>query len=485
MQSITRLLIVCTAAFAFGGKDTTLELSGLPLQMEWVDIDGNGQLDLVALMIETKTEGNMDTWMEGGALRGMYADQTTREKYLATWLQENGSWTKTHHIPLDRTGVLGFALSKTELGTYLMLWQNTALLRHRWQNSAWELERSLGTPGLLAEEAASLADFPFWFEDAQDAFWMVPDFGGIHVWSINTDSRHMLAYPEATFEKSKLSDLGHRIEMPLPRLKMIDGDARPELTFLDDGDLLGYTLGESIPAFQTEVEGMLTDLNGDGMLDLLMAEETDIDRLKDLPKVKTHIRTYLAHAPLQFAENATADQMVPGMLAQDDDDGIQLADPTLDINGDGRTDIAGIAFKFSVWQAGKVLITGRMKFKFLLSLSVQQEDGSYRALAGGPFPMVWKINIRRLRMPSFAELTADFDGDGWIDIMMEKSNKLLITPVTADGIGQKPWKRSIPRRLREPDQVYGRDLDGDGRSSFVVVKFLKEKTLVGMLEHNQ
>ncbi len=474
-------LIVSSGLYA-GNKDATIDLEGVPLQMEWVDLDDDGHLDLVALMLRTKSEGTMDTWFDEGGLRGVYADQTTREKLLVTCLYANGGYQRTQTRELGQIPVLGFALSKTAAGHFLMLWQNAKLERCRWRDGAWSSERELVTPGLLAQEAASLSDFPFWHEDERGAFWVVPDFPGVRVVDLADEHQRLVAYPLTAFENSSVGPGGHRIKLPLPKLLNLDADPRPELTFIDDDHLLGYELGEGGARFDRDLDGTLADFNGDGLLDLMTTEEGDINRLKDLPKVQTKVRTYLATAPLIFAKTPTADQFVPGMVVHSDGDGPQLAPPFLDINGDGRVDLAGIAFKLSMFQAAKIVITGHMSMKFLLSLSLQNPDGSFRTLAGGPFPMTWKINLRRLRFPSFAQLAADFDGDGWIDIMLPGDDSVAITPVTAAGIGSTPWKRALPKALRDPDQLYGRDLDGDGRASLVAVKLTNNHTLVGILE---
>lgn len=477
------LLFLVVASGLYGGiKDVTIDLEGVPLQMEWVDLNGDGHQDLVALMLRTKTEGTMDTWLDEGGLRGLYSDQTMREKLLVTCLYADGAWKSRQTRELGQTPVLGFALSKTAAGHFLMLWQNEKLERSQWRDGQWVVERELPTPGLLAREAASLSDFPFWYEDDAGAFWVVPDFGGVRVVDVVNDSARLLAYPRKAFEGSSTGPGGHRIKLPLPKLLNLDRDPRPELTFNADEHLLGYALGDGQARFDRDLEGTLADFNGDGLLDLMIGEEGDMDSLKDLPKVQTKVRTYLATEPMVFSKTPTADQFVPGMVMAGDDSGPQLAPPFLDINGDGRVDLAGIAFKFSIFQAAKVMITGTMTFKFLLSLSLQNPDGSFRTLAGGPFPMTWKINIRRLRMPSFAQLVADFDGDGWIDIMLPSDDAVQITPVTAAGISATPYKRNLPKQLRDPDQLYGRDLDGDGRASLVAVKLAQNRTTIGILE---
>ena len=74
-------------------------------------------------------------------------------------------------------------------------------------------------------------------------------------------------------------------------------------------------------------------------------------------------------------------------------------------------------------------------------------------------------------------------GDGWIDILMEKKNRIEVTPVTRAGFqNQRKWRRKIPAAFRDPDQIYGRDLNGDGKAEFVLMKLEGGQTRLTVLE---
>jgi len=75
-------IILC--AVSMGAELPILNLQGLPIQMEWVDLDEDGDLDLVALMLESETQAFVDTYLDGGSLRGTYAEETTKKKTLIT-----------------------------------------------------------------------------------------------------------------------------------------------------------------------------------------------------------------------------------------------------------------------------------------------------------------------------------------------------------------------------------------------------------------
>jgi len=462
-------------------KPQTFELDGLPIQMEWFDVDGDGYSDLVALMLLTKTEGQMDTYFDGGSLRGFYHDETVKEKYLITLLNRNGAWEEGARIDLKRETVLGFSLRR-ETTVELLLWRRDALVRHAWQDGAWDPKQRYQTPGILATQSASMKEFPFWQQTRNGGFWLVPDLDGIHQVSEHGASQ-FIAYPELAFSDNR-SGQSHRIQLAMPAFFSLDREAGPEMVFQGEDRAMGWHLGESTPAFSGLAEGHLVDVNGDGMADLVRSEEVgDIDKIKDLPKITSRVQTFLAREPLVFPLEPDHEQILPGMILTNGDSDIQLAEPFLDMNGDGRADMLGMAIKLSIFKMVKAAATGRLKIKFLLSLNLQKDDGSFRTLAGGPFEMIWKLNIRRLKMPEFAQLVSDFDGDGWIDIMVEKDSKVEITPVVSEGIRHdRKTTHKLPKQLREPDQVFGKDLNNDGSAEIVMIKLIGGKTRIGVLE---
>ena len=479
--------LVLWASFLFATPSllaTDIQLEGLPLQLEWFDVDDDGHLDLVALMLLSQTEGHWETSFEDGKLRGYYHDETFKEKYLATWLHREGNWQLAESIALGQDTVLGFALEK-QAGSQLMLWKKDALTRHLWQDGRWQPKQRLPTPGYLAGEGVFMQDFPFWQQGHGSSFWLVPDLEGLHVVPAHTPELPVfLTYPDHLLEAFSTRDGAHHFEMSMPSMISLDGDAQSELVFQGGKRSSAWRLGAHQPSFQGPTDGILIDLNGDAMADLITAEEEgEIEKRKDLPKVKTRVKSYFATAPLVFPEEPDVNQLVPGFVLTENDSDIELAEPFLDINNDGRPDLLGVAFKVSAFQLVKVVTTGRLTLKFLLHLSVQNEAGLFQPIAGGPFPMVWRINIRRLKMPTFAQITADFDGNGWVDILMEKGNRIQVTPIDEGGIRMKQkWNQSIPSHLRDPDQIYGKDLNGDGKAAFVLMKIKKNQTVLGILE---
>jgi len=462
----------------------TLKLEGLPIQMEWADINGDNAPDLVALMLVSQTEGTVETWMMDGRLQGVYEDHTLREKYLATWIKKGDSWEEQHRLDLGRETILGFALDENKM----MLWRKEGLTAHEWSAPGWKVGQFYETPGLLATEGVYMSEFPFWQKGKDGNFWMVPDLDGLHVIPAGNPLGGVFRpYPDSAFLSNRVRSDEHVVSLAMPKMVDLDGDGSLELVFHGKKAVTAWSLSPEGPTWNASADGRLVDLNGDGIPDLVKEIEGEIEKRKDLPRVKTHLKIHYATGPLNFPAEPDREQSVSGLLVDSDDSDIPIPYPYLDLNNDGRPDIAGMAFKLSLFQIAKVVTTQRITIKFLLNLSLQLEDGSFEKLAGGPFEMTWKVNLRRLRMPTFAQMAADFDGDGWMDILMEKKDKYLeVTPVTRAGFqpGLK-WTRKLPSDLRNPDQVYGRDMNGDGKADFVVVKIKGNHTLVAVLEQDR
>ena len=484
-------VLLCLLLAVHGEAAPTISQDGVPLQLSWADVDGDGREDLVALMLRSQTEGQWDTYFEDGRLHGVYEDHTYKEKYLATWLRDGDGFREAAKRELGQETVLGFALSEGSPAR-LMMWTRAGLTIHDWTGT-WQAGETLATPGIMAGEAVHMRDFPFWQTRAGRDWWLVPDLDGLYLIepAAGADAR-FIPYPSHANTENRSTIIRHKLEIAMPRFHDVDGDKVPDLVFKSDEYASAWRLGETIPAWTGRTgEGVLRDINGDGMVDLVRVEHEDIERRKDLPKVKSDLSIYLAREPLVFPRDPDRQFKVPGLVVDtsevdDDEFNMAIPDAFLDINSDGLPDLAGFAFKLSVFQMAKVVTTGRLNFKFLLHLSVQEADGTYRTLANGPFQVIWKINIRNLKMPDMAQMTGDFNGDGWIDIMMEKKNRIEITRVTNSGFGETE-KRGIriPSPLRDPDQVYGRDVDGDKRSEVVVLKMAGGKTHLAVMEFDK
>lgn len=478
------LLFFSPFLFSYTKIQKPLALPGLPLQLGWYDVNGDGLLDLQAMMLLTQVQGSMDTYFEEGDLRGFYEDETLKEKYFVTYLQTASGWEEAGQIELGQAQVLGFVTEESQ-PAILNIWSQQGLTRYRWEKTAWKPFAFGKTPGLLAHAPTSLSNFDFWHDGEDGSYWAVPDLAGIHLLQADKDfASTFLPYPTHTVDYNRVSSKYHSRSFQMPTFSNTDGKEGPELLFTGGGRATAFPLGKTKSIASVPIEGNLVDMDGDGLADrIVVKEDDDIERLKDLPKVKSNVSVYRATGPLVFEKEPLANQDLAGFLIQDNDSEIQLAPPYSDFNNDGRTDLVGIAIKLGVWQIAKLVSLGRLKIKFHLHMHVQKEDGSFRTLANGPYLMTWKINIRKLKLPELAQIAADYNGDGWHDILKVGDSNLEITPVTEQGFQkQSIHKIKIPRQYRKADQAYGRDLNSDGKAEIILVKLDNNQTRLGLLE---
>lgn len=465
-----------------GPDPDIVELQGHPLRLAWCDLNRDGIQDLVAWMVRTTSESDVEAFYADGTLWGAYSEQSKKETYLATFLKTPDGWQSDSMVEFGENPIIAFDIDRNHPGT-LWVREHSGLNLWRWSDSGWQVEFLAETPLLQAPAPLSTPDLPMMVEQLGQSYWLVPDLEGIYLIG---ESDRFLPYPQHVVStEGSLNHPYQALDVRLPQLIHVNGDRALDFAFSSNDHHEVLSLTDSEPLFSTR-EGQLFDLNHDRMADLVVVDEIDdVEGPKDLPNMKSRIRIYTATAPLTFPDEPDTDQVVPGIIFSTSSSPIKITDPFFDMNGDGLMDLAGIALKISFFQMAKVATIGRMKITFLMHLSVQQPDGQFVALAGGPYEMVWKLNLRRLRMPDFGQITADLNGDGWIDIFSVDQSTVKVVPVDASGIHlNRPFKIRIPKGLRDSDEYFRTDLNGDGKDEIALAKFTQSTTLLGIVEAN-
>lgn len=457
------------------------QFEGLPVEIQWADVNGDQREDLVAIVLRSKTIGSFTTYYQGGHLRGLYEDATEREFLLQSWLQSEDGFQALPIVELGDSflnlALLGSRLFTLRDGVVLECFEfNTA------NPAGWVHQKNIQIPvqGVFSRHEMNWV----WAREGKTLV-LLPDLNGLFFVTLKRGSEKsdpptfFLPYPESMTD---IEQHGSSIEMviPTPQLLDIDGDSELDLWFSSGTNRwLGLPIwndtGEltSIKLIPYSLSGEIRDLDGDGLVDRLdmQANDSDVEGLKDLKNLSTHISVFRAKSSLQFPDQPEFEQDLPGLLIADGDDDFQLMAPFRDLNSDGRIDLATFGFKVSYMQVARVATTGKMSMSFLLELHVQEESGRFRTLPGGPLKMKWKMDLRNLSMPELGQLMADINGDGWMDVIMVSDSHLTLHPITESGfLDRKPFKFKLPKAFREADQVMGRDVDKDGRAEIMVVK---------------
>jgi len=206
-----------------------------------------------------------------------------------------------------------------------------------------------------------------------------------------------------------------------------------------------------------EVE-IVRDFDDDGILDLLTEKsisEGVFDRRSEY------------HLYLGRRDGATVEYAVEpdGSITSD---GVQFAALVVDVDGDGRMDIATPSTRLGLARIVGALFSGRISVD--LDVYRMRADGRYPDESDHQtrFKVEFDLKTGLSRYPAVA--IADFDGDGAAELMVqEEPDELTLYPGVAEPalFGKKGRVLSLPLP-RNGQMVEARDLDDDGRSDLLV-----------------
>ncbi len=142
-----------------------------------------------------------------------------------------------------------------------------------------------------------------------------------------------------------------------------------------------------------------------------------------------------------------------------------------DLNGDGRLDLISVTDDLSLFKAVSVLATKHLKVELGFHAWCQQPDGGFRPAPGAPMTSQVRIDLNDLELRRRSLFAGDFDGDGRSDFV-ELGGRREIGIHLGRADCSYPERPDATIRLRDPVRDLGlvaiRDLDGDGRSDLAV-----------------
>jgi hypothetical protein len=148
--------------------------------------------------------------------------------------------------------------------------------------------------------------------------------------------------------------------------------------------------------------------------------------------------------------------------------GVQFDPLVVDVDGDGRLDIATPSTRLGLGRVVSALFSGRISVD--LDIYRLRDGGSF---ADQPdyrtrFKVEFDLETGLMSYPAVA--VADFDGDGPAELLVQqKPDELTIFPGVAGAAIFGDDERVISLPLpRNGQMVEARDLDGDGRSDLMV-----------------
>jgi len=454
-----------------------VSVPGRPLQLELHDLNGDGHLDLLALMLQQKSTGEVEAFYEAGAIYAAYAETTRSQKRLVYIpLQEVGAGDAVI-LDLGTEPVSGFQVDK---GGTIHLW-SADRLRSLTAGPRFRLLGETALPPTQMGPVTKLA-WNWLLETPEGPLALLPDVDLLHLLPLPGSSSDRaistLAMPMGMAHASR-QDGEFQLSWPLPQVVEIDGAPPGEWVF-DRGRRwqIIWLSGERKEELRQE-PFLLRDLDGDQLADLLFVREGgEVERISDLPNIHSELRLHRANAPLSFSTTPDFQGQLAGYLLAAEGDVELPLNPFTDLNGDGRIDLLGVAFQFGKFQMVKALASGRATLTFLLHFHLQTATG-FTTLPGGPYELPWKFNIRHIKAPEFAQISADLDGDGWLDVFLPSERFLLVTPLCAAGLARNRQTRcKLPDGFTATDTIFARNLDSDPTHELVFLKTAMGATMI-------
>ena len=300
---------------------------------------------------------------------------------------------------------------------------------------------------------------------------------------------------------------------PLPELRDVDGDRRPDLVlFHPQGELLGFRVlrnlgggrfGEALaplgpyrersPSGEDKkkeeedddpVPSFFGDLDGDGKAEYVTQEEKgpgeDAGFRKEMAAAKRPHFIYSLHrsrADLTMEPKPYHQLEVEGyaLAGSSDEVDFKLPGGFQDLNGDGKQDLILTTLDFSVLQAVKIMTVQRIGIGLDFHLWCQTGDGGkgFRPVRGLDLSGKFNLNLNNLRIGHISQFEGDFDGDGRPEfVQMGRGRAVSIHRGRPDcGYNENPdLTLQLEEEPRDLGLVQVRDLDGDGLSDLLVIQ---------------
>lgn len=502
------------AGTGVGLTASSLALGGPPAAILSADVDRDGRRDLVVLTVAT-------TWQQIGVEETSHMDEALglvevltvvpalleqRELRVFRGRAAGGFEAVPLVLPLDAS-VLSLAAGPSAMPVLALTDRGVDVLR-----------LDLAAAGSAAPTLA----FEPWIAERPvlaGAKTFVPDL--LRLRDADGDGRPDLLVPTPTGVAVYLGDgatvareAASRVELPLddprdddgrlarhyplPEVRDLDGDGRPELLvehprrgWNEPTVLAGLGGGrfgppttpwpsapESAPEANPSVV-WIGDLDGDGHAEAVLRQSFE-------PGGDAGMREELQHArqpPFDYRVLALAPDLALGKDTRkpfravgytfDGGGDVRLPAGLRDLNGDGRLDLVAITLDFSILQAVRVLATKRIGIGLDFHLYCQQADGSFRAVPGLDLSGKFTLDLNDLRIGNLAQFSGDFDGDGLIDFLqVGRGKRAAIHRGRRDC--SYPARPDAEVELREPaadlSLLRVEDFDGDGRSDLLLVQ---------------
>ena len=485
--------------------------SGQPLARRWVDLDGDGKLDLLVVSGTASTappgeEARIETLIAYLNVTPFFLDKRQVLLYRQTkegfepWgepLPLTGDTAAVDVADLDGDG-------RPEI-IYAAGYRLFAFTRKEAEAAYSTTPRILGDAGMLLGYARAFVP------GARLVAELVKGAPPALLLSTSAGLEIRRAAPEGTLARAPdlvlrsgfrtIEKTGNLLRLQEPRPSAVDADADGTLDLVYRGidDLLLYR-GEGEGRFAREplraplfahgprpggrqkisVKTTVTDVDGDGRLDLVriirttQAEEDDEQDERGEKKQEHEEKKKEKKGPVAKVEILRGR---PGFTFPDDPDvafdvprtekheGAEVSPEKID--ADGRADLVVTRFAVSMWQIARFLMTKKISVQVSFETMLQRTDGTFAPPKGKPFETKLTIDLKRGFGSIPTRPQGDFNGDGITDLPeFTDAPELRVHATTSDGVfpAEPAFTVRLPRAPEDRSLVDILDLDGDGRA---------------------
>ncbi|HEV2856399.1 MAG TPA: VCBS repeat-containing protein [Thermoanaerobaculia bacterium] len=508
---LAALLTHAVPAFCAGRllplRGRSLDLPGAPAAVVSTDVDGDGRRDLAVVaaynqwdeiaITESSTMDDVQGLVEVMTIVPAVIDRREIRVYRA---RPDGSYEPPRSVALPLS-VLSLEAGPPGAPAVAVTDEGASILRlGAGSDAAPVLEPWIADPPVMAGTGNFLGDLGLVRDVNGDgvADLLLPARDGLAVYLGRPEGKGLarraasrLPVPGEVYRST--GDLERRY--PLPQIRDVTGDGRPDLLFRDPvkrwrsvwvarnggqgrfQPAVEVALGTGNPRDPNPV--WMGDFEGNGLAEVVFRQSLDDPKdggiRKELekarqPKGRLTFRRLNKDLVPEKAPYRTFDVTGWGFEAADAE--VELPGGFQDLNGDRRPDLVTVTMDVGLPKLLGSLATKRLTVGLDFHVWCQQKDGAFRAVKGLDLSGSFRFDLNNLRVSQLSLFSGDFDGDGRSDfVQLGRGKRVSIQRGRADC--SFPSNPDLSFDLREEPQdlslVQIRDLDGDGRSDLMIV----------------
>lgn len=484
----------------------SVELPGAPSVVVPADVDHDGRLDLVVVVVYTEWDQiDIEEVSEMQGVEGLVEVLTVipaltdrRELWVLRSTGDGVYEPLAEPLPLDLT-ILSLAatadgsqvLLLTDNGASLLQFKQTGAVRSL-EIVPWiEMQTILSGSGAFLPDLELLHDMSG--DDIDDLLLPTPDGLAVFPGPLGerpADLRSLTPLPAAE------GHIGSEVVSfhPLPVIRHVDGDSLPDLVVPDlkrnwmlfhvlqnNGEGRFGRAQEIAAGGESAVEPIVYfgDLDGDHIAEYVTAENLSDDdagirkEVRQAKRPPVRYRLYRAGKNLERESEPFEEFEAIGYSFEEGESEFRLPAGFQDLDGDGRLDLVSITLEFSLLKALGILATQRINIGLDFHVWCQTSRGRFEAVEDLDLSGRFRLNLRDLRVGQLSQFAGDFDGDGKVDFVQIGRGREVTIHRGRQGC-RFPAEPDLSIRLRDEPKdlslVQVRDLDGDGRADLMVTQ---------------